>query len=143
VPVFAFLSAGVPLNPSAIGAIFSDRVVVGVMAGLVVGKFLGVFGGAWLAVRLGLARLSGDLHWRDMAAVSLLGGIGFTVSLLIGDLAYGDDPARVDGVTTGVLAASFLASLLAAGLLRLRVRSRNADDAGAQGARAGAGKGTG
>ncbi|PZG42905.1 Na+/H+ antiporter NhaA [Spongiactinospora gelatinilytica] len=129
VPVFAFLSAGVPLNASAVGAIFSDRVVLGVMAGLVVGKFLGVFGGAWISVRLGLARLSGELHWRDMAAVSLLGGVGFTVSLLIGDLAYGGDPARADAVTTGVLAASLVCSLLAAALLHFRVRSHAAASA--------------
>ncbi|MDF5754862.1 Na+/H+ antiporter NhaA [Spongiactinospora sp. TRM90649] len=140
VPVFAFLSAGVPLNSSALGTIFADRVVVGVMAGLVVGKFIGVFGGAWLAVRLGLARLSSDLSWRDMAAVSLLGGIGFTVSLLIGDLAYGGDPARSGAVTTGVLAASLTASVLAAVLLRLRIRSRGraeeVDQDGGEGARA-------
>ncbi|MCK2214566.1 Na+/H+ antiporter NhaA [Actinomadura sp. ATCC 31491] len=124
VPVFAFLSAGVKLDGSSLGAIFSDRVVLGVIAGLILGKFLGVFGGAWLSVRLGLAKLSDELHWRDMAAVSLLAGIGFTVSLLIGDLAYGDDRQRAEAVTTGILAASLVASVLAAGLLHIRVRNR-------------------
>ncbi|WP_157248733.1 Na+/H+ antiporter NhaA [Nonomuraea typhae] len=124
VPVFAFLSAGVQLNAASLSGIFSDRVVLGVVAGLVLGKFLGVFGGAWLSVRLGLARLSEELHWRDMAAVSLLAGIGFTVSLLIGDLAYGHDPQRADAVTTGILAASLVASVLAAVLLHIRVRNR-------------------
>ncbi|MEV0381806.1 Na+/H+ antiporter NhaA [Nonomuraea sp. NPDC050643] len=124
VPVFAFLSAGVKLDGPSLGAIFSDRVVLGVIAGLVLGKFLGVFGGAWLSVRLGLARLSEELHWRDMAAVSLLAGIGFTVSLLIGDLAYGDDRQRAEAVTTGILAASLVASALAAVLLHARVRKR-------------------
>ncbi|MBB4913093.1 Na+/H+ antiporter NhaA [Streptosporangium saharense] len=128
VPVFAFLSAGVALDTGSLSTMFSDRVVLGVVAGLVVGKFLGVFGGAWLAVRLGLARLSEELHWRDMAAVSTLAGIGFTVSLLIGGLAYGDDPGRTNAVTTGVLAASLASSVLAAILLRARVRNR----AGAQ-----------
>ncbi|MEV0582898.1 Na+/H+ antiporter NhaA [Nonomuraea sp. NPDC050310] len=122
VPVFAFLSAGVSL--AGFSTIFDDRVVMGVIAGLVIGKFVGVFGGAWLSVRLGLARLSEELHWRDMAAVSLLGGIGFTVSLLIGNLAYGDDPARSAAVTTGVLTASLIASVLAAVLLHVRVRKR-------------------
>jgi NhaA family Na+:H+ antiporter len=127
--VFAFLSAGVVLGLEGLGAILSDRVVLGVIAGLVVGKFLGVFGGAWPAVRLGLARLSEELHWRDMAAVSILAGIGFTVSLLIGNLAYGDDPERVNMVTTGVLVASLTASVLATILLRVRVRNRlNAQD---------------
>ncbi|MGW3351061.1 Na+/H+ antiporter NhaA [Nonomuraea rubra] len=124
VPAFAFVSAGVKLDGSSLGAILSDRVVLGVMAGLVLGKFLGVFGGAWLSVRLGLARLSEELHWRDMAAVSLLAGIGFTVSLLIGDLAYGGDPQRAEAVTTGILAASIVASVLAAVLLNIRVRKR-------------------
>ncbi|NRQ34164.1 Na+/H+ antiporter NhaA, partial [Nonomuraea sp. NN258] len=124
VPVFAFLSAGVKLDGSSLGAMFSDRVVLGVIAGLVLGKFLGVFGGAWLSVRLGLARLSEELHWRDMAAVSLLAGIGFTVSLLIGDLAYGAERQRAVAVTTGILAASVIASILAAVLLHLRVRKR-------------------
>ncbi|MEQ4720880.1 Na+/H+ antiporter NhaA [Nonomuraea sp. B19D2] len=118
VPVFAFLSAGVKLDGSSLGAILSDRVVLGVIAGLVLGKF----GGAWLSVRLGLAKLSEELHWRDITAVSLLAGIGFTVSLLIGDLAYGDDRQRAEAVTTGVLAASVIASILAAVLLHVRVR---------------------
>ncbi|GGS62344.1 Na(+)/H(+) antiporter NhaA 3 [Planobispora rosea] len=129
VPAFAFLSAGVVLDADALGGMTGDRVVLGVIAGLVVGKFLGVFGGAWLAVRLGLAKLSEDLHWRDMAAVSILAGIGFTVSLLIGGLAFGDDPERASAVTTGVLAASLIASVLAAILLRVRVRKHlNAQD---------------
>ncbi|MFF5210000.1 Na+/H+ antiporter NhaA [Streptosporangium sp. NPDC000396] len=129
VPVFAFLSAGVLISTDSLRTMLTDRVVLGVIAGLLVGKFLGVFGGAWLAVRLGLAKLSEELHWRDMAAVSILAGIGFTVSLLIGDLAYGDDPERVNLVTTGVLTASLTASVLAAVLLRVRVRNHlNAQD---------------
>ncbi|GAA4236501.1 NhaA family Na+:H+ antiporter [Streptosporangium album] len=129
VPVFAFMSAGVVFSAESLGTMVTDRVVLGVIAGLIVGKFLGVFGGAWLAVRLGLAKLSEELHWRDMAAVSILAGIGFTVSLLIGNLAYGDDPGRANAVTTGVLAASLTASVLAALLLRVRVRNHlNAQD---------------
>ncbi|MGV9302340.1 Na+/H+ antiporter NhaA [Nonomuraea sp. NPDC003727] len=124
VPVFAFLSAGVRLDADTVSMIFTDRVVLGVMAGLVIGKFLGVFGGSWLSVRLGMARLSEELRWRDMAAVSLLGGIGFTVSLLIGDLAFGADESRAAAVTTGILAASLVASVLAATLLHVRVRKR-------------------
>jgi NhaA family Na+:H+ antiporter len=124
VPVFAFMSAGVPLNASSLGLLATDPVVMGVVAGLVLGKFIGVFGGSWLAVRLGLARLSEELHWRDMAGVSLLAGIGFTVSLLIGQLAFANDPSRSDGVTIGVLTGSLIASVLAAILLHLRVRGR-------------------
>jgi NhaA family Na+:H+ antiporter len=129
VPLFAFTSAGVALSPSALGDVAADRVALGVVVGLVVGKFLGVFGGAWLAVRLGLARLGGELHWRDIAGASALAGVGFTVSLLIGGLAYPDE-ARFERVTTAVLIASLIASTLATVAFRLRVRQRAAVDAG-------------
>ncbi|MFA1541622.1 Na+/H+ antiporter NhaA [Actinomadura monticuli] len=127
VPVFAFLSAGVGLGASQLGAVFTDRAALGVIAGLVVGKFLGVFGGAWAAVRLGLATLGEDLHWHEIAGVALLAGVGFTVSLLIGGLAY-TDPSQFERVTTAVLIASVLASAAAAVVFRRRVRVRARPD---------------
>ncbi|WP_395963903.1 Na+/H+ antiporter NhaA [Actinomadura sp. 6N118] len=123
VPVFAFLSAGVALNGSALGAVLGDRLALGVIAGLVIGKFVGVFGGAWAAVRLGLATLGDELHWREIAGVALLAGVGFTVSVLIGGLAY-PDPAQFERVTTAVLIASLLASAAASLVFRHRVRQR-------------------
>ena len=123
VPVFALMSAGVSLRPDALAAVFTDRVALGVIAGLVVGKAVGVLGGARLAVWLRLARVSDDLHWRDIAAVSVLAGVGFTVSLLVGDLAYGTS-AQVTRVTTAVLVATVVSGALAAVLLRIRVRRR-------------------
>lgn len=123
VPVFALMSAGVSLRPAALAAVFTDRIALGVLAGLVVGKAVGVLGGARLAVWLRLARISDDLHWRDIAAVSVLAGVGFTVSLLIGDLAYGA-PGQVTRVTTAVLMATVVSGALAAVLLRIRVRKR-------------------
>ena len=127
VPFFALLTAGVSLGGPALGAVFADRVALGVVAGLVAGKFLGVFGGAYLAVRLGFARLGNDLHWRDIAAVSVLAGVGFTVSLLIADLAYGGT-ARAEHVTAAILIASLVASLIATLLLQLRTRTRVTGD---------------
>ncbi|WP_433418864.1 Na+/H+ antiporter NhaA [Microtetraspora malaysiensis] len=124
VPVFAFFAAGVRLDPQSLGAVFTEKITLGVIIGLVVGKFLGVFGGAWLSVRLGFARISEDLYWRDLAAVSVLAGIGFTVALLIGDRAY----PGMEKITTAVLVASFIASVLAAILLHVRVRKRARDD---------------
>ncbi|MUN38064.1 Na+/H+ antiporter NhaA [Actinomadura sp. NEAU-AAG5] len=123
VPLFAFLSAGVTLSASSLGAVFTDRVALGVIAGLVIGKFVGVLGGAWAAVRLGLATLGGDLHWREIAGVAMLAGVGFTVSLLIGGLAY-TDPSQFERVTTAVLIASVLASAAATVVFRRRVRQR-------------------
>lgn len=123
VPLFAFFAAGVPLSASAVGALFTDRLALAVVAGLVLGKSAGVLGAAALAVRLRLARLPGDLAWRDLAAVSVLTGCGFTVSLLIASLAF-RGTGREDLVKTAVLLGSLVASLLSALLLRGRVRAR-------------------
>jgi Na+:H+ antiporter, NhaA family len=116
VPAFAFLAAGVTLRASTLTGVFTDRVALGVLAGLLAGKLAGVFGGAWASVRLGLARISPELTWPVMAGASLLAGIGFTVSLLIGELAY-SEPERSDRVTTAILIASVVASLAGAFVL--------------------------
>lgn len=121
VPIFAFTSAGVALNVSNLSSVFTDRIALGVILGLVVGKFIGVFGGAYAAVRLGFARLGDGLHWRDLAAVAVLAGVGFTVSLLIGDLAY-TGTEHSERVTTAVLIASLIASVAAAVAFRFRIR---------------------
>ncbi|WP_214108722.1 Na+/H+ antiporter NhaA [Acrocarpospora catenulata] len=126
VPVFAFFAAGVPLTLHALGGVFTDRAALAVIAALVAGKFLGVFGGAWLSVRLGVASLSEELSWRDLAAVSVLAGVGFTVSMLIGGRAFPGD----DRIITAVLVAGVVVSGLAAALLRTRVRVRARDDVG-------------
>jgi NhaA family Na+:H+ antiporter len=103
--------------------VFTGRAGLGVGAGLVIGRFVGVLGGARAAVRLGLATLGEDLHWHEIAGVALLAGVGFTVSLLIGGLAY-TDPSQFERVTTAVLIASVLASAAAAVVFRRRVRVR-------------------
>lgn len=122
VPVFALLSAGVSLKGGSLNGITADVAAVGVVAGLVVGKFVGVFGGTWLTARLTRAELSPGLRWGDIAAVATLSGIGFTVSLLITELAFADQPDRLEHVKLGVLIASVTASLLAAVQLRRRNR---------------------
>lgn len=118
VPLFALLSAGVPLTAQAFGHLVVDRVALGVIAGLVLGKVVGVVGGAWLSVRLGLARLGPDLRWAHLVAVGILAGIGFTVSLLVGELAYGSGE-RAELVKTAILVASTIASIAAAILLHV------------------------
>jgi Na+:H+ antiporter, NhaA family len=122
VPVFALLNAGVPFGPESLAEALRDTAAVAVIAGLVVGKFVGVLGGTWLTARLTRAELSPDLGWPDIAAVALLAGIGFTVSLLIGDLAFADDGDRAAYVKTGVLLGSVASALLASVLLRVRQR---------------------
>ena len=121
VPVFAFFAAGIPLEGDALAAFVSDRAALAVVAGLVIGKFIGVYGGSRLAVSLGAATLPSGLWWRDIAAVAVLTGCGFTVSLLMAELAF-SDPAQQANIKAAVLAGSLLASLIAAALLRFRVR---------------------
>ncbi|WP_033441925.1 Na+/H+ antiporter NhaA [Saccharothrix sp. NRRL B-16314] len=129
VPVFALFAAGVPVNGEALGALFSDRLALGVMLGLVVGKLVGIVGASALAVLLKAAVWPSGAGPRDIVAVAMLGGVGFTVSLLISDLAL--EGAAAEQAKAAVLLASLAASLLAAVLLvrRNRVHQRADDDA--------------
>ncbi|WP_327375519.1 Na+/H+ antiporter NhaA [Streptomyces sp. NBC_01216] len=126
VPLFALLSAGVNLSGKAIGDVFTQPVTLGVVLGLVVGKALGIFGGTWLAARFTRAELNQDLAWADVFAVASLAGIGFTVSLLIGELAFDGDATLTAEVKAAVLIGSLIAALLATVLLKLRVRKYRA-----------------
>lgn len=120
VPVFALFAAGVTVVGGGLGEALSDRVTLAVVAALVVGKSVGVMGATWLTARFTRAELDDDLAWGDVLAVSLLAGIGFTVSLLIGDLAYGADSARAEHVKIAVLGGSIISAMLAAVVLRRR-----------------------
>ena len=123
VPVFAFMAAGVTVVGSGgLGEVFADRVAVGVVAGLVVGKVVGILGTTFLVARLTRATLDEELTWTDLLGVSLLAGIGFTVSLLVGELAFGPGSERDDHVKVAVLAGSLLAALLASAVLVTRNR---------------------
>jgi NhaA family Na+:H+ antiporter len=124
VPLFAFFAAGIPFSLSAIGAMFSDRAALGVLLGLLIGKTIGVFGAAVFAVRAGLAKLPESLHWLDLAAVAVLTGCGFTVSLLIAELAF-PQGSQQDSIKAAVLVGSLAASLIAAALLRRRAQAHN------------------
>ncbi|MEU3464947.1 Na+/H+ antiporter NhaA [Streptomyces sp. NPDC006733] len=120
VPLFALFSAGVAVSGGALGDVFSRPETLGVVLGLVVGKTVGVFGGTWLAARFTRAELNPDLRWPDVLAVASLAGIGFTVSLLIGELAFDEDPALADEVKAAVLIGSLIAAVVAGVLLKLR-----------------------
>lgn len=124
VPVFAFFAAGVSVGGlSGLGTALTDRVALGVVAGLVIGKPLGIMAATWLVARLRHAHLDEQLGWVDVLGLSLLGGIGFTVSLLIGELAFGAGSARDDHVKVAVLVGSLAAASLAAVILRVRNRT--------------------
>ncbi|MGA5428756.1 Na+/H+ antiporter NhaA [Streptomyces koyangensis] len=120
VPLFALFAAGVAVSGEALADIFTRPETLGVVLGLVVGKALGIFGGTWLTARFTRASLSDDLAWPDIFAVATLAGIGFTVSLLIGELAFADDAGLAEEIKASVLVGSLSATLLAAVLLRTR-----------------------
>jgi NhaA family Na+:H+ antiporter len=114
VPVFGFANAGVSVR-GLTPAVLVEPVTLGVAAGLMLGKQIGVFGAAWLAIRLRLARLPVASSWAQLYGVSLLCGIGFTMSLFIGLLAF-PTAALQDEVKIGVLVGS-LASAVAGAIL--------------------------
>jgi NhaA family Na+:H+ antiporter len=122
VPVFAIMSAGVYVGGKTLGSLVGDRIPLAVAAGLFVGKAVGVFGGAYLTARFTHAELSDELQWRDIAAVSVLTGVGFTVSLLIAELGFSDTPAVLNLAKGGVLLGSLVSALVAVVLLRRRDR---------------------
>jgi NhaA family Na+:H+ antiporter len=123
VPIFALLSAGVTIGGlHGLGTALSDRVVIGIIVGLVAGKAIGITAATWLVARFTRARLDTDLSWADVIGLATLGGIGFTVSLLIGELAFGAGSERDEHVKIAVLTGSLLAALLAGVLLRARNR---------------------
>jgi NhaA family Na+:H+ antiporter len=121
VPVFAFFAAGVTVGGwSGLGASLAQPITLGVLAGLVLGKPLGVFGTTVVLAKFTRASLDDDLAWRDVFGVSLLAGIGFTVSLLIGELAFGYGTSAGVDAKMGVLVGSVVAALVAAVVLRSR-----------------------
>ncbi|MCO1582200.1 Na+/H+ antiporter NhaA [Crossiella sp. SN42] len=121
VPVFALFAAGVPIGADALRMLTQDPIALAVIAGLLVGKLLGIFGFTYVAVKLKLATKPDELTWRDMAAVAMLGGVGFTVSLLIAELAL--PPAEAEVAKAAVLVASAAAALLAALMLVRRSKA--------------------
>uniref|UniRef100_UPI0024A85651 Na+/H+ antiporter NhaA n=1 Tax=Streptomyces sp. CC208A TaxID=3044573 RepID=UPI0024A85651 len=121
VPLFALFAAGVSVSGESLGQVFTTPEPLGVLAGLVVGKVLGIFLGTYFAARFTRARLNPDLAWADVLGLAALAGIGFTVALLIGELAF-PDPAQAEHVKAAVFLGSLTAAALAAVLLRWRNR---------------------
>ncbi|MFZ2012234.1 MAG: Na+/H+ antiporter NhaA [Nocardioides sp.] len=120
VPFFALVSAGVSLSGGF--SLLSDPIVIGVLVGLVLGKPLGVLAGTFLVTRLTHAELNEDITWAQLVGVAVLAGIGFTVSLLVAELSF--TGAQAEAAKAGVLAASVIAALAGAGILRRPGRAR-------------------
>ncbi len=128
VPVFALFASGVTLNADVFSEIFTNRLGLAIVLGLLVGKTVGIFGFAWAAIRFGLAKKPTDLAYRDMFALSVLGAIGFTVSLLVAELALADvgDGSAAELAKAAVLLTSLAASLVGSALLLRRGRAHQA-----------------
>jgi len=120
VPVFALFAAGISVSGDSLGKVFTTALPLAVLAGLLGGKVVGIFGASWLAVKLKAAEKPRGVGWRDLGALSVLGGVGFTVSLLIAELALPGDTSEL--AKAAVLIASAVASLLAAVMLLKRSR---------------------
>jgi Na+:H+ antiporter, NhaA family len=121
-PLFAFTAAGVNLGGD-MGAVVSDLIFVGIVAGLFIGKPLGVFIASWLVIKSGLARLPEGASYTGLFAVAILCGIGFTMSLFIGDMAFDSHAEKAHiAVKLGVLSGSLLAAF--AGAIWLKTLKR-------------------
>ncbi|WP_267396946.1 MULTISPECIES: Na+/H+ antiporter NhaA [unclassified Sphingomonas] len=117
VPLFGFANAGVSLRDASL-ATLAEPLVLGVALGLFVGKQLGIFGAVWAAQRLGIARRPAGVSWAQLHGMALIAGVGFTMSLFIGGLAFAD-PQRLEAVKIAVLAGSILSALAGATVLTL------------------------
>lgn len=123
VPIFAFFSAGVALGGwEGLVSALTDPVALGVILALVLGKPAGILGTSWVLTKATRARLDDSFKWIDIFGVSVLAGIGFTVSLLVAELSFGHGSIEDDHAKVGILTASLIAALLAAAVLSTRNR---------------------
>ena len=124
VPLFALANAGVTLDGNVLSSIDAERVAAGTALGLVVGKLVGIALAGAIAIKIGVARLPRDATWPQFLAVAALGGIGFTVSLFITNLAF-TDPTLVAASKLAILVASAIAAALGTAIA-LSARRRSA-----------------
>ena len=116
IPIFAFFAAGVTvISPEqGSGGLLTDPVFWGIVLGLVLGKPIGIMGSTWVVTKFTKASLDKDARWGDLFGVTLLAGIGFTVSLLVSELSFGLESAHYEHAKVAILAGSFLAAILGA-----------------------------
>ena len=127
IPIFALANAGVPIDWANIGEVLSNPVSNGVVAGLVVGKLVGISGFVWLALKFRIGTLPAQLNMKHIVGVSLLGGIGFTMSIFIAELGFAQNPTELLMAKTGILLASVIAGV--SGYLWLFINSKHSTPA--------------
>ena len=121
-PIFAFVNAQVRLVGVDLGALVVDPVAVGTYLGMLLGKPIGIFGMTFLMVKTGLAQLPEGVQWKHIAGIGILGGIGFTMSILIAGLAFTEIPAELLASKTAILAGSVSAAII--GLIYMSIACR-------------------
>ncbi|MCO6051912.1 Na+/H+ antiporter NhaA [Mesorhizobium sp. RP14(2022)] len=121
IPIFGFANAGVSLAGLSLG-VLGDHLTLGVALGLFLGKLIGVFGSAWAMIKLGWAEMPAGASTWQLTGTAMLCGIGFTMSLFIGLLAFADNPALQAEVKIGIIMGSLAAGLMGAAILRFAPR---------------------
>jgi NhaA family Na+:H+ antiporter len=111
IPIFALFNAGIPLDLSGVGQTLMHPVTLGVSLGLIAGKVIGIAGGCWIALKLNIGQLPAETRFTQIIGVSLLGGIGFTMSIFIAELGFAHQPELLLMAKTGILFASLLAGV--------------------------------
>jgi len=111
IPLFALANAGISIDFSSIGETIVTPVSLGIITGLILGKVLGIFGVAWIAIKMGIAKLPQGSSMNQIFGVAFLGGIGFTMSIFVADLAFVGNPELVFQAKVGILAASLFAGI--------------------------------
>jgi NhaA family Na+:H+ antiporter len=122
-PIFALANTAIRFPDNIIGSLTSSN-SLGIILGLIIGKFIGIFGISFLAVKTKIATLSNDLNWRHILGISLLGGIGFTMSIFITSLAF-DDTYILVASKISILVASLCAAVI--GLIILKTNKNRQD----------------
>jgi NhaA family Na+:H+ antiporter len=117
IPLFALANAGIPIVPSKFGEVLAHGVTQGVLLGLVAGKFLGITGFTWLALKAGLGKLPGGIRLAHVAGAGLLGGIGFTMSIFVAELSFPGHPEYLTTAKTAIILASLVSGFSGVGWL--------------------------
>ncbi|MEA3315516.1 MAG: Na+/H+ antiporter NhaA [Campylobacterota bacterium] len=125
IPLFALANAGIAIDFSSISDIIFEPVSFGIIAGLIFGKVLGIFGISWLAIKLKIAKLPEGSSFSQIFGVSFLGAIGFTMSIFVVDLAFFSNAELVFQAKVGILTASLFAGLFGYFWLRFIAKSQD------------------
>ena len=124
IPLFALANAGIAIDFNSMGSTLMEPVSMGIIAGLILGKVIGIFGVAWLAIKLKIATLPKGSTMKQIFGVAFLGGIGFTMSIFVADLAFINNPELIFQAKVGILVASLFAGLFGYFWLRFVAKSR-------------------